>query len=210
MTNVLIEESTISNIGNAIRLKTGKKDLILPKDMPTEIKSIESDNGDKLLNRVITRTVTDIMINTDVGNYAFYDCAKINPMFGDNCNKIGFYAFQNCGGLTVIDTNKVTIIQSNAFTGLNKLSKAILPNVTELYNRVFANCSGFTEVILKSTTICNLKSTEVFLNTPISQGAGYIYVPKNLIEQYKAATNWTLYATQFRAIEDYLDIIGDV
>ena len=58
--------------------------------------------------------------------------------------------------------------------------------------------------------VCNLKSTGALLNTPIAQGTGYIYVPKNLMEQYKVATNWTLYATQFRAIEDYLDIIGDV
>jgi len=35
---------------------------------------------------------------------------------------------------------------------------------------------------------------------------GYIYVPKELIEDYKKATNWTTYANHFRAIEDYPEI----
>ena len=93
--------------------------------------------------------------------------------------------------------------------GLNKLIKAILPNIAELNNGVFANCKNITEVIIKSATICNLKSSGAFLNTPIAQGAGYVYVPKALLEEYKIATNWTLYAAQFRAIEDYTEV-GDV
>lgn len=40
MANVLIEESTLKDIGNAIRSKTGKTDLILPSNMATEISGI--------------------------------------------------------------------------------------------------------------------------------------------------------------------------
>lgn len=210
MSNVLIDESTMSNIANAIRSKTGKEDLILPKDMPGEIEGIENGMNDALLNSVINKTITDIVINTNIGSYTFFDCGKINPIFGDNCDKIGAYAFQNCGGLAEIDTNKVTVISSNAFMGLNKLAKAILPNVVELNNGVFANCKNITEIIIRSSTICNLKSTGAFLNTPIAQGTGYVYVPKALLEEYKIATNWTLYAAQFRAIEDYPEIAGGI
>lgn len=39
--------------------------------------------------------------------------------------------------------------------------------------------------------------------TPIANGTGYIYVPSALIEQYKVAENWSTYASQFRALEDY-------
>ena len=31
----------------------------------------------------------------------------------------------------------------------------------------------------------------------------YIYVPSALIDSYKAATNWTTFSTQFRALENY-------
>lgn len=210
MANVLIEESTMSNIANAIRSKTGKSDLILPKNMSSEIEKLAVGSNDDLFRKLIEKTITDIVIDFDIGGYAFYSCVKINPVFGDNCNIIGDYAFQNCGGLTNVNTNKVTIIKSNAFTGLNKLAKAVLPNVIELNPGAFSNCKKITTIIIKSTTICNLKSTGALLNTPIAQGTGYIYVPKNLMEQYKVATNWTLYATQFRAIEDYSEVVGGV
>lgn len=39
--------------------------------------------------------------------------------------------------------------------------------------------------------------------TPIRQGTGYIYVPFTLVEAYKAADNWSTFANQIRAIEDY-------
>jgi hypothetical protein len=38
---------------------------------------------------------------------------------------------------------------------------------------------------------------------------GYIYVPKALIEDYKVATNWSTFADQFRAIEDYPEMGRD-
>ena len=63
MSNVLIEESTMSNIANAIRSKTGKEDLILPKDMPGEIEGIENGMNDALLNSVINKTITDRIIH---------------------------------------------------------------------------------------------------------------------------------------------------
>jgi hypothetical protein len=42
-----------------------------------------------------------------------------------------------------------------------------------------------------------------FDQSPIKSGTGYIYVPRALVEDYKVATNWSAYASQFRAIEDY-------
>ena len=48
-----------------------------------------------------------------------------------------------------------------------------------------------------------MSATSAFDSTPIKSGNGYIYVPFALIEQYKAATNWSTYAAQFRALEDY-------
>ena len=210
MANVFIDEDILIGIGNAIRAKTFKTDLIFPRDMSVEISNITSNDNVELLNAIINRTVTDIVIDTDIGSYAFFDCGKINPIFGDGCGRIGAYAFQNCGGIIEINTNKVTIISSNSFIGLNKLIKADLPNVIELNNGAFANCKNIMSLILRVNTICNLKSTGAFLNTPIEKKTGYIYVPKALLEQYKVATNWTLYAAQFRAIEDYQEIAGGI
>ena len=45
MSKVFIEETTLTNIGDAIREKTGKSDLIAPGTMPAEIRSIVSGGG---------------------------------------------------------------------------------------------------------------------------------------------------------------------
>ena len=50
----------------------------------------------------------------------------------------------------------------------------------------------------------NVKS--VFDSSNISNGMGYIYVPADLVETYKADANWSACADQIRAIEDYPEV----
>ena len=45
MSKLVINESTLTAIGNAIRAKTGKSALIAPGAMPTEIEGIETGGG---------------------------------------------------------------------------------------------------------------------------------------------------------------------
>ena len=45
MAKIFIEESTLSAIGNSIRAKTGKANMIPPLSMPTEIASIQTTGG---------------------------------------------------------------------------------------------------------------------------------------------------------------------
>lgn len=46
MSKVSINESTLTSIGNAIRAKTGKSELIAPLDMPDEINAIQTGGGE--------------------------------------------------------------------------------------------------------------------------------------------------------------------
>lgn len=206
MKNVLIDENTMISIGNAIRSKTKKEDLILPKDMPSEIQSMNTGGDTRILNGIINRTIKDIYIDTSVGDYAFYYCTFVKPTFGDNCTKIGYEPFYYCYAIEGINTNKVTEIGSYAFFGSKNLSKADLPNVIRISSDVF-NWTKLETLILRSNKVCSLASG-AFYGTPIEKGEGYIYVPKALIEQYKVATNWVTFANQFRAIEDYQEITG--
>lgn len=64
MAKVFIEESTLTNIGDAIRSKTGKTALIPTLDMPDEIRSISSGGGNTLKN---------LLDATQSAQYLFYD-----------------------------------------------------------------------------------------------------------------------------------------
>lgn len=73
----------------------------------------------------------------------------------------------------------------------------------------FYGCESLVAVILRSETMVTISHQNFnFDGTPIASGNGYFYVPSTLIENYKADTYWSKYASQFRAKEDYPDICG--
>ena len=76
MANVLIEENTLKAIGNAIRAKTGKTDLILPKDMEVEIGKITGGSGN---SSDLVKYVT--FMNEDGTTELF----KMPVLSGDDC-----------------------------------------------------------------------------------------------------------------------------
>ena len=72
----------------------------------------------------------------------------------------------------------------------------------------FAGCESLSVVILRSSTMATLADTNAFESTTIASGTGYIYVPAELVDSYKADSVWSTYADKIRAIEDYPDICG--
>ena len=102
--------------------------------------------------------------------------------------------------------NTVTSIGSSAFSGCYKLTTADFQAITSIGSNAFIGCSALTALILRSEAMVTVSSS--FGNTPIASGTGYIYVPSALVNSYKVASNWSAYAEQIRAIEDYPDICG--
>lgn len=109
----------------------------------------------------------------------------LNGMYvNKTVTKVGTYAFYRCSALTGVDFYAVTSIGNQAFRQ-----------------------SGLTTMILRMETVPTL-TTDVFEHTPMLNGNGYIYVPRSLVDFYKAATNWSTYADQILAIEDHPDVCG--
>lgn len=106
--------------------------------------------------------------------------------------------------LTNVEFPLLTYIASGMFSSCTQMIYADVGLITTV-NALFTGCSSLQAVILRSTTMASLSSTGAFSNTPIASGTGYIYVPRSLISAYEAATNWSTYAGQFRALEDYTD-----
>ena len=57
-------------------------------------------------------------------------------------------------------------------------------------------------------TLCNetqsLNELYAFYNTPIANGTGYIYVADTLVDSYKTAENWSVYASQIKPLSEYV------
>jgi hypothetical protein len=110
--------------------------------------------------------------------------------------------------MTEYRENRITRIGRFAFNRCLKLTVVDVPNVTLVDEESFAECTSLEALILRSNTVATLSHYNVFDNSSVSNGAGYIYVPSALVDTYKAATNWSNHAAQIRAIEDYPNITG--
>ena len=114
-----------------------------------------------------------------------------------------------CAALEEVNFPKVSTVNSGAFAYCTKLKKIDLGGpITRLSSTIFSNCSALQAIILRGVTTVPTLSTTVFSSTNVSKKTAYIYVPKALEETFKVAANWSTYATQIRAIEDYPDICG--
>lgn len=182
MSEYLIQGATLTAIADAIREKEGTTDAIPAADMAARIEAIESGGGDM-----------DVMI-TGVG---------LTEISSDTATSVREYAFRGCYALVTVDLPQVKEINMAAFSYCAALEIVDFPQVTRIKAQAFSNCSALSACILRNETAVTLDNTNVFTNTPIASGTGYIYVPSALLDTYEAATNWSTYAEQIRALEEY-------
>lgn len=144
---------------------------------------------------------------TSVAARAMYSCSRLKTVNLPNVTHFSDYAIYSCGSITSVYLPKLETTASQAMARMSDIKKIELPAIKTISSTCFDRCSALTALILPGSTVATLQGT-AFTNTPIASGDGYIYVPSALVEEYKATTNWSTYADQIRAIEDYPDIAG--
>ena len=102
--------------------------------------------------------------------------------------------------ITRINNSRVTSIGMNAFRNCATLTTAVFSETTSIGSTAFCDCIKLKTVVLSVNGGVSLSSPSAFGNTPIARGTGYIYVPDDLVESYKTATNWTVYAEQIKGL----------
>ena len=182
--------------------------------------------GDEALaTSIIERTVETIVdINCSVvGVAAFYSCKSLTEVNFQACTKISSNAFLACGSLssalfpvcesvlssafcscpklTTVSFPACEYIGDSAFAKCVSLTAVSFPVCTKIVGAAFLDCSSLISVTLGASTVCSMQKSTAFNRTPIKSGAGYIYVPASLVDSYKAATNWSLYANQIVAMD---------
>ena len=137
---------------------------------------------------------------TTVPNSAFKRCTALSAFNLPKVTKIEGSAFEE-SGLPSVEFPLVTTVEYNAFSLCKNLSAAKLPKAKSIGSSAFYSCFSMTSIIVGTelddeTAICTLGSTS---SLPSSISA--IYVPYNLQDKYKTATNWSSFVDKIQGYE---------
>ena len=148
-------------------------------------------------------TAAKFPYTTDIGNSAFCNCSNLVSVNFPLVTHIGNNAFAGCSTLVSVYLPLVEIVGGSVFKGDSALEVVDFPKLDVIWELVFSDCTALKTVILRLNRVSQLKTADVFNNTPIENGTGYIYVPDNIVEQYKTADNWSTYASQIKPISEF-------
>lgn len=201
--NGMFSMFSLGNLSSNHRAFVGKDTIQLRVDeitTTTELQAFFEANPCEILFALETPVETELDADTlslysalrILGATAITNSASIHMDVG--------YTSTSGTEVTVSGTN-VTINDGvdgplNALTLYGKTTHAGTPSPQAPVDLIDVGSSGSISVIV------------AHLNAESDSGAGYIYVPSALLDGFKQATNWSVFSSQFRAIEDYPDITG--
>lgn len=158
---------------------------------------------------------------TQVKRNAFESCIYLQTINLPNVTKLGSSAFLKTA-IQQVNLPLVTTMEDGCFKQITNLASANLPLVTALpadafrestirtadfgavtnINRTaFTDCTKLETLIIRTSSVCVISDISIALRgSKIASGTGYIYVPDNLVDSYKAATNWVALANQIKPI----------
>ena len=161
--------------------------------------------GDSGLRNMSGLTSLDLPAVTTVGHNVLMGCASLTSIELPAMTRCGNALCQDCTALKRLVLPKLGHIGWAMCQGVTSL-EVFDTGAWAFSSSAFMNCSSLVAVIIRNSTRAGLGGVGEFAGTPIANGTGYIYVPAALVDKYKAATNWSVYADQIRAIEDYPEI----
>ena len=163
------------------------------------------EQGDSNMDGILTRRATTIRNDriTYLGMEVFrnYDSLAIADF--PNVTSAGVNVFYACYALHTVNLPSLISISSNMFAYSSLLKRLDFPSVESISGGAFSSCARLVTLILrKADAVCTLANVSAFSGTPIAKSTGFVYVPDDLVERYKAATNWSTYASQIKPISE--------
>lgn len=139
------------------------------------------------------------------GGSSFYGCSNLEAVSLPSCHTLGTgalgSAFWGCSKLSQVSLPLVTTIMSFTFRD-TVIQKIDFLSVNNIESSAFIYARQLDTLILRNSNVCVLKNINAFDSTKIAAGTGYIYVPDNLVDSYKIATNWVTFANQIKPISE--------
>ena len=138
---------------------------------------------------------------TSIGNSAFFESGLVT-IESSHITSLGDACFQSTRNLVSISLPLVTTIPSSCLRSC-VIQSVDLGAATSIARTAFTDSASLETLIIRTETLCTIADASVTLRgSKIAAGTGYIYVPDNLVDSYKAATNWVAFANQIKPISE--------
>lgn len=141
----------------------------------------------------------------ELGSSCFYNCMNLTlSKLPDSITKIGGSAFYGCKKITINEIpESITQIDNSSFYDCDSITEmTIKGNITYVGSSAFQSCGVLTKIVIPNITSVPYGGLTMFSSTPIASGTGYIYVPDDLVDSFKSATNWSTYADQIKGVSE--------
>lgn len=187
--NKLFEEDHIQAVADAIRSKTYDDSKIKLSEMAEKIQSVDKYKGlDIWMSGQWAEKVSKTLIC-----YSKY--AVMNPLIFIDESGNNYFPFLSEG--KVVFPNATAV----GCDGCRELHV----NTVDFYKLNLIRSYGFRiahlkNIIIRTKTVCTLEN-QGFRNIHFEANAG-IYVPDELVDDYKTAENWTAYAEYIKPLSD--------
>lgn len=115
------------------------------------------------------------------------------------------YCICNKSKLKVIRLAGLTTLNGYAISSCTAVHTIEFAILTKMVGVCFNGLTALETLIIRTPSVCSLANASALSRTKIESGTGYIYVPDNLVDSYKGATNWSTYANQILPLSSLED-----
>jgi len=148
-----------------------------------------------------------------IPKYAFLNCRACTSFNLPLVEEVGEQAFENCNAVTRLNLPRARKLATKAFNNMPALKWLRIGGIASdnllKYASVFNNSNALETIILDGVTAVPEILITTFNGSAVAAETCYIYVPANMVAAFQASENWSTYANQIRAIEDYPDLYDE-
>lgn len=225
MATRVIDDTKLQNIAVAIQSKDNGGQMTVD-EMAGRIEEIPF--ASPIFESIVNRTATGMVDSSEVRHLLTQMFCEMEQVTGVILNSNPLYIggpptarspermFDGCSNLKFVIMPHLAVEDNNSFGPYAFLAcvnlKLIVLNTMgeEPQGSVYVGANSIKNFVIPNDVVIPLAATVTFTNSAISSGTCNLYVPDSLKENYKTATNWSVYASQFKGYSEAPDYETDV
>ena len=189
--------SIMSVRGENVRTLNGYNFYTCPNLSEVDLPNLENCSTNEFNGCTTLETISLPNLLIMRGQGVFQGCRALKNVYLPKLHTTAQQAFMNCSSLEELSLPLLKTISSSIFSGCDMLKKLEFTELTSISYSI--NIPSIEVIIIDRNAVTSLSNSNYINNTCT------VYVPDELVDEYKAATNWRNHAGQIRGLSEYVE-----